>query len=83
MTARVNSVVLEDPPMSGVLTLPSLMTLYVAAAIELAKWSSPRCLNIIVEERMKAAGFAMSWPIRSLAMCLQPGSKRANSCSTR
>ena len=39
----------------------------------------PRCLSIMVAERIIAAGLALFVPIISLATCRQPGSKRAYS----
>ena len=79
MTACVKSVVLDAPPISGVLTFLSLMTLYTELAIVFAWWSRPRWRNIMVADRIIAAGLATSCPWMSLATCRHPGSKRAYS----
>ena len=52
----------------------------VGLALEAELWGTyPRCLSIIVAERIMAAGFALLVPMISLATCRQPGSKRAYS----
>ena len=43
------------------------------------QYTYPRCLSIMVEERIIAAGLARFVPMMSLATCRQPGSKRAYS----
>lgn len=47
---------------------------------ETDSWGAyPRCLSIMVAERIMAAGLALLVPMISLATCRQPGSKRAYS----
>lgn len=72
MTAKVKSVVVEEPPMSGVLTAPPMMVLETALAILLAWSSRPRWRSIITEERIMAEGLAVLRPWISFPTWRQP-----------
>lgn len=59
--AWVNSVVEAVPPKSRVKHLPSLNILNTEFSIAVAYLLSFKLFNIMVEERIKAVGFALFW----------------------
>lgn len=62
MMALVYSVVLAFPPRSPVRALPSARVSMMALLILVAYSLRPICWSIIMEERRRAVGLALSWP---------------------
>ncbi len=68
MIAWVNSVVFDFPPKSPVMCFPSLITLKIEVSIASAYFVNFMLFNIIVEDKIKAVGFARFFPAISGAV---------------
>ncbi len=68
----VNSSVVEEPPISFVLTFFSFNVILKPSVIKSANLGKLRYLNIMIELKSKALGFAIFFPAISFPVCRHP-----------